>query len=142
MAGIKISRVVWLAKSVARWTPGGTELDEEQTYLWDGDDVEFGDARVRVFGAAAIATTWFATLATGTIFLVSFNPLETFSACLFESISARSGVGLSSGLTDNTLDTGSKIVLSLMMILGRVEITAIVILVTQPIHESLTGNRR
>ena len=131
--GLKVSRVVWMIKAAGRWHPRGGRFDDDQPYCWDGGSVPSGDGQARVFGAAAIATTWFATLAAGTIALIAFNPTATVGASFFEAISAMSGVGLSSGLTSDDLDTASKSTLSALMILGRIEITAVLVLLTQPV---------
>ena len=72
--GLKVSRVVWLIKAAGRWHPRGGRFDDDEPYCWDGGSVAADDGQARVFGAAAIATTWFATLAAGTIALDRVQP--------------------------------------------------------------------
>jgi Trk-type K+ transport system membrane component len=68
------------------------------TYRWDGEDVESGDARVRVFGASALVVTWLSTLAIAVVVLTARNRAEPVGDVVFEAVSAASGVGLSASL--------------------------------------------
>jgi len=132
--GIKVARFAWMAKAAKRWLPGGAQIDDEVSYTWDGDQVESGDARVRVFGASALIVTWLAVLAVGVIILAARNRLDPVGDVLFEAVSAASGVGLSSAVTAADNDAVTKATLSTLMLAGRVEMTAFVVLATMPVR--------
>jgi len=88
-----------------------------------------GRDRVEVFGRALPQKVVFATLSVtllyvaagwaGTFALAFFDPQAPLHAQSFEVISALSTVGLSTGITAQ-LSTGSKLVLCLLMFVGRV----------------------
>ncbi|WP_420453680.1 potassium transporter TrkG [Ilumatobacter sp.] len=130
--GIKAARLAWLTKAAARWLPGRSDLDDDVTYRWDGGDVGRDDARHRIMGAAAIVVTWLMIVSIGTVVMAAHNPNLAISDVLFEAFSAGSGVGLSSGLTAETLDATTKLTLSTLMLAGRVEMTAFVVLLVGP----------
>ncbi len=130
--GIKVARFAWLAKAVRRWLPRGTRHDDHAPHRWDAEDVAAPAARHRVFGAAAITSTWIATLFVGTVVIAAANPTSTVGSVAFEAISATSGVGLTSGLTDALLDGVSKSTLIALMVVGRIEITAVIVLLLHP----------
>jgi trk system potassium uptake protein TrkH len=65
----------------------------------------------------------FVAFATGAI--LSYQTGRTFEDGLFESVSALSTTGLTSGITSIQLDSFSKVMLTVNMILGRFEIIAI-----------------
>ena len=68
--------------------------------------------------AAVVTVSWFVFLAWG------FDPLDS----LFEVVSATGTVGLSTGLTSPTLPAMLKLVLGVDMLMGRLEIVAVLIL--------------
>ncbi len=132
--GIKVARFAWLLKAAKRWLPGGAQVDDEVTYRWDGEDVESGDARVRVFGASALVVTWLSTLAIAVVVLTARNRAEPVGDVVFEAVSAASGVGLSASLAGADSDAVTKAILSMLMLAGRVEITAFLVLATMPVR--------
>lgn len=132
--GLKVARVAWLFKALRRWLPGRTVPSDEAPYRWDDEDVESDDARVRVFGAAAIATSWLLCLSVGTVILLWINTDVTVGSAMFDATSALSNVGLSSGTIDDDRSAGAKGVLTTLMLLGRVEVTAMVVLLLVPLH--------
>lgn len=136
--GIKAARVAWLTKAAARWLPGETELEEDNTYTWDGENVDVADARHRIMGAASIVVTWLLLISVATIVLTVHNPALPASDMLFEAFSAGSGVGLSSGVTGADADAATKATLTVLMLAGRVEMTAFVVLVAAPVAKLAT----
>jgi len=131
--GIKIARVAWIGKAIVRWLPGDSDVDDTTPYIWDGQSVEVDDARHRIMGAAAIVATWITIMAIGTVFLGVFNPDAASGDILFDSISAGSGAGMSRGITDADANGATKGALTLLMLAGRVEMTAFVVLLFKPI---------
>lgn len=129
--GIKAARLAWLTKAAARWLPGETDFADDP-YLWDGQDIECDDARLRIMGAASIVVTWLSIVAAAAVALAVHNPTVPISDLLFEVFSAGSGVGLSSGVADHSNDATTKVVLSAVMLAGRVEMTAFVVLIASP----------
>lgn len=140
--GIKSARLAWLSKAAARWLPGDTDSEDEKTYSWDGDDVGRHDARHRIMGAASIVVTWLLLVAIGAVILAVHNPTLPASDMLFEVFSAGSGVGLSSGVTGSDADAATKVTLTVLMIAGRVEMTAFVVMLAMPIARLRQGLSR
>ena len=66
------------------------------------------------------------SLITGVI--ISYTDKENFFDSLFDSVSALTTTGLSSGITSVEMDPVSKIVLIINMIVGRFEIITIIYL--------------
>lgn len=131
--GIKVARIVWLAKSTARWMPGRRAAIEDSNYRWDGDHVDPEEARARILGAGAVVAAWLFVLSVGTVALAALSPDNALRAVAFETISAMSGVGLSSGLTGPDMGYGPMALLSVLMLTGRVEVTAFIILLLLPL---------
>jgi trk system potassium uptake protein TrkH len=130
--GIKVARVAWLVKAAKRWLPGGAQVDDEVSYGWDGEEVGPHDARARIVGASALVVTWMCVLAVGVVILATRNRLDPVGDVVFEAVSASSGVGLSSSLTGADNDAVTKATLIVLMLAGRVEMTAFIVLVTMP----------
>lgn len=133
--GVKVARIGWLAKMARRWLPGGERSIGDETPLqWDGQDVDAEDARRRVLGAAVLVVTWVLVVVVGTVVLAANNRIVPVADIAFDVVSATSGVGLSSSFTDAELDAASKATLSLLMLAGRVEITAFLVLLVTPVR--------
>jgi trk system potassium uptake protein TrkH len=131
--GVKVARVAWLLKAARRWLPGGTTVDDHAAYQWDSLRVDPDDARVRVFGAAALMTTWLLTVCVGVVVLATVNRTVPVGDVVFETVSAGFGVGLSASLTSADNDAITKATLSVLMLAGRVEITAFLVLLIAPV---------
>ncbi|MCG6860921.1 MAG: TrkH family potassium uptake protein, partial [Chromatiaceae bacterium] len=69
-----------------------------------------------------VAASWFPFLVCG------YDPLDA----LFEVVSATGTVGLSSGISAPALEPALKVVLGLDMLLGRVEIIALLVVLYPP----------
>ena len=67
----------------------------------------------------------FPTVSLGTAIIISYFNGTNFFDTFFESVSAVTNTGLTSGITNMDLDVASKIILSVNMIIGRFEIIAI-----------------
>ena len=131
--GIKIARVAWIGKAVVRWLPGDSEVDDTESYGWDGEPVAVDDARHRIMGAAAIVATWITIVGLATTILAELNPAIPTQDLLFDAISAGSGVGLSRDVAGADATGATKGILTLLMLAGRVEMTAFVVLLFKPV---------
>lgn len=125
--GIKTARIAWIVKSIARFLPSEAVPDEGE-YEWDGEDRDNDEALRRIVGAGVIISVWIASLFVGVV-LLRATVDEGMTDLLLETASAMSGTGLSSGVTSAELETAPKVVLSLLMLTGRLEITAFIALV-------------
>lgn len=84
-------------------------------------DIDIGKRRIdnSLFGQAlAIFTAYLAIILTSTLVICAVEPTGSFQAVLFETVSALGTVGLSMGITP-TLHTASKIIIILLMYMGR-----------------------
>ncbi len=89
---------------------------------------EEGDRRVRA--AALLTFLWAGGIAIGALVLLQTVPKDyTLGDILLEVTSAQSNVGLSSGITGPTMNTWAKVMLSLNMLTGRLEIIPALLLV-------------
>lgn len=132
--GIKAARLAWLAKAAGRWLPGRSDTQgDSEPYLWDDDEVDGDEARHRMMGAASIAFTWLVVVVIGTVVIAVHNPSLPAGDLLFETFSATSGAGLSSGISNVDSDTATKATLIALMLAGRVEMTAFIVLVFAPV---------
>lgn len=120
--GVKIARLAWVGKALARWAPKGGDLDDG-SYRWDGESVEPKEAMRRTIGAGSLFAVFASVIAVGTIALLAMLDRPIGDA-VFEATSATAGVGLSSGVTAADLSSGPKLVLGVLMLVGRVECTA------------------
>jgi trk system potassium uptake protein TrkH len=68
----------------------------------------------------------FPAVSLGTAITISYFDGSNFFDTFFESVSAVTNTGLTSGITSMDLDVVSKIILSVNMIIGRFEIIAII----------------
>ncbi|HYF99261.1 MAG TPA: potassium transporter TrkG [Candidatus Saccharimonadales bacterium] len=82
----------------------------------------------KTFNEAILVIVLFITVAFTTGLLLSYITEKDFLDSLFESVSALTTTGLSSGITGPDLDLGSKILLIVNMIVGRFEIIAVIYL--------------
>lgn len=135
VGGLKLSRVVWLAKQLRRTLTmlrGGPDADRSADPHYDGEPVEADEATDRVFEAGVLLGLWMATLLVGIAMLAALEPSAPLDTVVFDATSALGGVGLSSGFVSAELTTASKFVLCGMMWLGRLEILSVLALVSAP----------
>ena len=131
--GIKVARVAWIGKAVLRWLPGDSDVTDETPHVWDGETIDVDDARHRIMGASAIIATWVSIIVIGSVVLAVFNPDTATADLVFDSVSAGSGAGLSRDVAGADANGATKGVLAVLMLAGRVEMTAFVVLVFSPI---------
>lgn len=98
--------------------------------------IKFNDERLsaaelkeRVHAAATLVFPFLLTWLIGTLLLLQFAPAGTpLEHALFESLSAQSNVGLSTGITSPEMPAGAKYILMVQMVAGRLEILPILLI--------------
>ncbi len=134
--GIKTIRFAWFTKGIWRsikqlWYP--EEKEAKVTFNGEVKDVQV--MRNHIQQAANVLFLWVVTLALGTFFLSYIMGEDyTLYQILFDTASALSNVGLSTGITGAGMPENAKYLLSLLMWLGRLEIMAIIILLISPFY--------
>lgn len=92
------------------------------------------DANRRVAAAGILVTLWMIVLTAGVIVMLHVAPEEyTLSHVIFETASALSSVGLSTGITHPDLAVSGKLTLAILMWMGRLEIVPVLILFSWPL---------
>jgi trk system potassium uptake protein TrkH len=129
--GIKLNRAAWIGKGlVARAWPEcmkpGAVLHSDRESI--GED----EATRRIVSAALLLVLWLLTLLVGALLLLALMPQEPPLHVLFEAASALGSVGLSSGVTDRQMLDAAKLVLIVLMWMGRLEMTAVFVLLLSP----------
>lgn len=114
VGGFKMQNVVWLG----RWTRGTLDADGMSDH-----------ARPALKQLVRFLAVW----AVGAALLVVWGATPTQGA--FEAASAIGTVGLSSGLTSPDLPLGSRVVLTLLMWIGRVEVASALALIARRLGE-------
>ena len=131
--GIKIDRLLLILRGMG-WRLRRYRLPSESDYHeLDGEMHSDDEGRLRVEAAATLASVWMATLLMGCLLLAPFvEDDRSFTSIMFESASALGSVGLSTGITTAELHPSGKLVLVLLMWLGRLEIFAGLALIYLP----------
>jgi len=127
VGGLKLDRVVVLYESVV-WNLRLVyrESPEDLRYELNGELLSEKEAHRHLKTASVLAMLWFASLTVGTLILfhaarAEFSLVDT----LFESASALGNAGLSTGISTPRLFWTGKVVLMLLMWMGRLEIIAV-----------------
>jgi trk system potassium uptake protein TrkH len=105
-----------------------------QYYVIDGEKVKELDALQRYRGAVALTSLFVGAIGMATLMLLvvlgtDYTPHEV----LFEVTSAMSNVGLSTGITGADNPWSAKLVMIVLMWMGRLEITAVLVLIGLPL---------
>lgn len=137
VGGIKIRRVIYLFQAIKVRLKSFTLQKEKRLKLYQTDQEKApsgvllpkGHKTERLYEASVLFTLWICTLVIGWFLLNNLIHGENSLDLLFDAASALSNVGLSSGITNSDLFWGSKIVLIMLMWLGRLEIIPILVLV-------------
>ena len=140
VGGLKIKRVVSLFQSISLRLRSYTfqkekkslkkskvilsEIDPSGVYLPESGKTE------KLYEASTLFFVWIITLFIGYFFLILFEHDIPTIDVLFDVTSALSNVGLSTGMTTDTLHMPSKITMILIMWLGRLEIIPILVLIS------------
>ena len=133
--GLKLDRIAWLAKGLW-WRLRNVWLEDGQTeqFFYDGRQRDDREAVRHVGSAALIAALWLSVLGCGTfVLLVLLGDTHSLSEVLFEAASALGSVGLSVGITNPDLHWGGKLTLIVLMWMGRLELLAVLVLLSSPI---------
>lgn len=134
--GIKLARIQWLLKRVQHWLlheAAPVPDVDDPTYTWDGKEVSEEDADDNVAEAGVMATVWLMTLGVSIPIIAALEGDASWRAIMFDATSALGGVGLSAGLVSSELAPSTKVVMSIMMWLGRLEIVSVFALFLSPV---------
>lgn len=134
--GIKTDRMAWLTKGV--WS-----TFKQIWHSGEGEPLIFFNGKLQnpyisknnIQQAGEIFFLWMVSLAIGTLALSIFaGDQYSFYQILFDAASALNNVGLSAGLTGPELPDPAKYILIFLMWLGRLEITAVLVLLISPLY--------
>lgn len=135
VGGLKLNRVTWLVKALAwqlrkLWLPETDDLP----YTFNGDTQNSEQVKEHIRSAAVLAFLWLTLVVLGTLFLLLLLAGERgLHEVLFEVTSALSNVGLSVGISSPDLHPLGRLVLIVLMWLGRLEILAVLVLFMAPL---------
>lgn len=137
VGGLKIRRVIFLFQSISLRVVSFTLLKEKKiltkkrqpkkeepsgVYLPESQKTE------RLYEASVLFFLWIFTLFAGVFLLLLLEPEKKIIDIFFDVTSAMSNVGLSTGVTIDSLKDFSKIIFILLMWIGRLEIIPILVL--------------
>ncbi len=134
--GVKLRRVGYLLKGVLwRMRTAWVQQSDQIVYRLDGRELDEDEAVHRLHSAGVSLALFLITLIIGTFTLLLVLPTDVpLETALFEAASALGSVGLSSGMTSPQLAWPAKLVLVLLMWMGRLEIMSVFILLAAPIQ--------
>ncbi len=114
--GIKINRFVWLLKGVKAYLQ-----NKQPQYYFNKELVENSKAykSMRIAGLYLLCSLSIRLL--GAVAILLLEPMAKSSDVLFDTASAITTTGLSSGFTGSGIHWGSKWILSILMWVGRLE---------------------
>lgn len=128
--GLKTLRLVMVYKNFS-WGLAALSRRPHQVlrYLFDGEALTSADAHGRARAATVLAISWALLAGVGVLALAHcVGPEVHLQQIVFETLSAQSGVGLSAGITGPDLPLSGKVVLMLLMWMGRLEIVPAMVL--------------
>jgi len=139
VGGLKLNRAVTLYKAI-RWRFQRLRFapDPAIRYRLDGKDLSETEAGRRIESAATLAILWLLAITMGVFVLLHVVPIAPFQELLFEAASALGSVGLSTGVTSPDLPWLGKLVLILLMWLGRLEIIPVLVLLRALVRRPLS----
>lgn len=128
--GLKLKRIVTLYQGI-RWRFQQFFLHGKDSihYHLDGEELTEAQAHHKVQHATVLIVLWLILLGVGTFVLFHLVGSDyRLGDVMFEAASATSNVGLSTGISSSSLHWGGKLVLILLMWLGRLEIIPVLLL--------------
>lgn len=135
VGGLKLTRVTALFKAIL-WRFQRIILEPHQVmrYKIDGEVITETEANRRIETAAVLAVLWVTWIGIGVFVLLNVvEPQYNLSHVIFESASALGSVGLSTGISTPTLSWIGKLVIILLMWMGRLEIIPVLLLLSWPL---------
>lgn len=135
VGGLKMQRVTLLYKGILwRFRHISLRPHEMMRYELDGKVIAEAEANRQIESAAVLAVLWVSMIVFGMFVLlhVALSPY-TLSDIIFETASALGSVGLSTGITHPDLSWVGKLVLILLMWMGRLEIIPVLLLLSWPL---------
>lgn len=131
VGGLKLNRAVTLYKGVVWWFQR-LDLQPHQLMRYQLEGTVFSEAAAsrRIEAASVLLLLWLSAIVIGVLVLLHVAPTSSLSDLIFETTSALSSVGLSTGITSPDLSWVGKLTLMVLMWMGRLEIMPILVLVT------------
>ncbi len=130
--GIKTRRAVWTLKGIMESVRNSAKEDEDKMHpiIVNNEEIKDSEAKEQVRNARNLLVIWLISLALGS-FLIFLSEEKKFTLyqIVFDVSSALNSVGLSAGMVSNDITPFSKIILSGLMWIGRLEIFACIILI-------------
>lgn len=128
--GLKLARLamlyrafLWSIRAIIR------RPHEVLRFVCDGEALARADAAARVRAATMLAIGWGLLLIVGILALAQVAPEGwALEQIIFEVVSAQNNVGLSSGVTSSEAPAAAKLILMLLMWMGRLEIVPAMVL--------------
>lgn len=129
--GLKLNRSVTLCQGIqGRFRTLLSNADPTLQYHLKSEKLADKDTHQKIQSAAVLMVLWLLLLSISIFVLSHLVSTEyTLGDVIVEAISATSNVGLSTGISAPTLHWGGKLMLILMMWMGRLEIVPILLLV-------------
>jgi trk system potassium uptake protein TrkH len=131
--GLKQMRVLYLMKGMM-WRLQDIQGRPHQVirYRLDNAVLTRADADHRVQAAAVLTATWLVSMFVAVVVLAHVVPEDTtLEQVIFEVASAQGNVGLSTGITSVELPLVGKLMLMMVMWIGRLEIVPVLVLIIQ-----------
>lgn len=127
--GLKLARVAMLCRAFL-WSLQSLTRTPHQVmrFVCDGEALARADAAARVRAVTILAIGWGLLLVCGVLALAQAAPDWSLKEIVFEVVSAQNNVGLSTGATGPEAPAAAKIVLMLLMWMGRLEIVPAMVL--------------
>lgn len=132
VGGLKLNRVLILFQGV-RWRLKQLwrTLDRTTPFQLNGEELTLGEAQHKVQVATILTLLWLVLLSLGCFGLAHVVSAEYgLEDVIVEVTSATSNVGLSTGISAPELHWSGKLILILLMWIGRLEIIPVLLLVT------------
>lgn len=136
VGGLKLNRILIIYRGICwqlqqRWQ-GASDI---VYYHLNGAKLSKSEAQHKVQTAALLTVLWLVLLGIGVLSLSYFVSAEyALSDILFEVTSATSNVGLSTGISSSELPWGGKLILIVLMWMGRLEIIPALLLALSLVH--------
>jgi trk system potassium uptake protein len=127
--GVKLDRVVWLAKSTVAWLRSQGQRGRPPV-VWDGQVTAPHQESEAVRHASMMLVLWLVTLAVGCGALLLLTDAPALHV-VFDAASAMSNVGLDAEVVSPDLDARAKAVFVALMYLGRLELFTALYLAVQ-----------
>jgi trk system potassium uptake protein TrkH len=131
--GLKTKRIAWLLKQLIWFVGKSWQENFRLSITFNGKKVCQEEIPEKIHKVTTIFLLWVLTLLPGTLLhSLTVEEKYSFQHIFFEVASARNSVGLSTGISSPDLDWTGKIILIVLMWMGRLEIFAVLFRICSP----------